>query len=215
MKTIITLFFLTHFFLTSLAQDFEVPPPPPPQMEENGVPRKKLTPAELKLEVSEKAANLVKSPINGAEFNWSDANLWVCQDRKESDAELTAIYYFMNGRSEFKSDSVRGELVVQEILGFLNIDLRLDILETVLQRKMQSQFVGSEYKTISKKNTDKENRIIFKVDHIPITDDYFKTIIGEYLLFNGRILYLTYTDEALPEHIINMWVKRLENVVLR
>jgi hypothetical protein len=49
------------------AQVFDALPPPP--MEENSWNGKKLTTTELKLEVSEKAANLVKSPINGVEVN--------------------------------------------------------------------------------------------------------------------------------------------------
>jgi hypothetical protein len=137
----------------------------------------------------------------------------VCQDRKESDEELTAIYYFMNGRSAFRSDSVQGELLVK--INPSPFMLGLDAQEAIMQNTMQSQYTGSEYKTISKKKTNKENRIIFKVDRIPIGDDYFKSLMGQSIQIEGKLLLLIYTDNIIPDHVEQMWVKRFGNVGFR
>jgi hypothetical protein len=195
----------------SLAQEaFDVPPQP-----FEGESDIKKTKDAIIEEIKTKSPNLIKNPISGLEFNWSDADLWVFQQREDSQSGTKSTLNYMNGLGQFNSDSLNGELDIK-----IGNDLQkafIKVQVSMIEGTMIAKFPGSNFSVIFNNSFENEARIIFKVERIGVGDDYFKSLIGQSVEIKGKLLFMFYSinRENIPEHIENMWVKRLKNVKLR
>jgi hypothetical protein len=205
------LFLLMGIPNISLAQEaFDVPPPP-----FEGKSDIKKTKDAIIEEIKTKSPNLIKNPIAGLEFYWSDADLWVFQQREDSQSGTKSTLNYMNGLDQFNSDSLNGELDIKIENDSQKAFIKMQV--SMIEGTMIAKFPGSNFSVIFNNSFENEARIIFKVERIGVGDDYFKSLIGQSVEIKGKLLFMFYSinRENIPEHIENMWVKRLKNVKLR
>jgi hypothetical protein len=206
------LFLLLGIANISLAQAFDGPPPP---ASTDGQPLKKISNEELIEEVRSMSSNLANTSVGNLMFNWPDTDLWVLQDFKKSTKETNAFFWYMNGSKRFKSDSLGGDLTIKILDSPLVINS--DEQQFMMKNAMESLYPGSNFSVLTKNSFEKENRIIYKVERIPVGDDYFKSLISQTIQIEGKVAILIFfiNQEIIPEHIQKMWLKRFENVLLR
>jgi hypothetical protein len=206
------LFLLLGTSNISLAQAFDGPPPP---ASSDGKLLKKLSNEKLIEEVRSMSSNLANTSIGSLMFNWPDADLWVLQDFKKSTKETNAFFWYMNGSKRFKSDSLGGDLTIKILDSPLVINS--DEQQFIMKNALESLYPSSNFSVLIKNSFEKENRLIFKVERIPVGDDYFKSLISQTIQIEGKVAILIFfiNQEIIPEHIQKMWLKRFENVLLR
>jgi hypothetical protein len=206
------LFSLVVISNVSLAQDFDGPPPPPPPASTDSKPLKKLSNEEVIEEVRSKSSNLKNTSIGRLMFNWPDADLWVLQNLKNSLTETNAFFWYMNGSKRFKSDSLGGDLTIKIIDSPLMI--KSDEQQFMMKNTMEGLYPSSNFSVLFKNSFVKENRLIFKVERIPVGDDYFKSLMSQIIQVGGKVAIITYfiNNEIIPEHIEKMWIDRFKNL---